>query len=60
MLSARKIAENLRNDRAEGYQAGLNEWPYDLTKKDSADYNEGWKEGCKKREAWNSHLNYYI
>lgn len=47
-------------DYEDGYKAGLNEWAYDLSKADSKSYNEGWAKGCKKRNAWNSHINYYI
>lgn len=40
----------MSKDYNDGYQAGLNEWAYDLTKINNKDYNEGWAKGWEKRK----------
>lgn len=36
----------------QGYEAGLNGWPYDLSMTDNQDYNLGWAKGWDIRRRW--------
>lgn len=42
----------MRDSYQDGYEAGLNGWPYDLSKITDKLYNAGWAAGYDKRRRW--------